>query len=58
MKYEPYTRDELIDLLADALEYITPTLSTHEEITEVLQEERGFWCPCGYCPKKPPDAAE
>lgn len=31
-------------LLADAREYITPTISTHEEITDVLG-----WCDCKYC---------
>lgn len=32
------------DLLEDARSYITPTISTHEEISAVLG-----WCDCGYC---------
>jgi len=51
--YHAYSREDLLDLLRDALGYITPTLSTHEEIVSVLHQERGFWCPCGYCPKPP-----
>ena len=36
--------DRLRDLLQDARGYITPTISTHEDISEVLG-----WCDCGYC---------
>jgi hypothetical protein len=44
-------RDAALDLLFDALSYITPTTSTHEDIVATLHEARGYWCPCGYCPK-------
>lgn len=43
---------ELEELLEDARSYITPTISTHEDISEVLG-----WCGCGYCehvPKEKP----
>ena len=40
--YHAYSREDLLDLLRDALGYITPTLSTHEEIVSVLHQERGF----------------
>lgn len=39
-----YDLQELLALLQDCRSYITPTLSTHEEISEVLG-----WCDCGYC---------
>lgn len=47
-----YTDEELLLLLEDCRGYITPTISTHEEITEILG-----WCDCGYCkgvPKERP----
>ncbi len=39
----------LLALLEDARSYITPTISTHEEISSVLG-----WCDCGYCDHVPP----
>ena len=39
-----YDLEELLYVLEDARSYITPTLSTHEEISEILG-----WCDCGYC---------
>jgi ribosome assembly protein YihI (activator of Der GTPase) len=42
------TIDARDTLLEDARQYITPTLSTHEEISEVLG-----WCDCGYCKHVP-----
>jgi NTP pyrophosphatase (non-canonical NTP hydrolase) len=45
---EPYTVAELLELLRDARSYITPTISTHEEISDVLG-----WCGCGYCTHVP-----
>jgi hypothetical protein len=51
---EPYTVAELLAVLEDARTYITPTLSTHEEISDILG-----WCDCGYCthvPKVKPNA--
>jgi hypothetical protein len=44
-------QEDLLNLLQDALSYITPTISTHEEIVDLLNDKKGFWCPCGYCPK-------
>lgn len=35
---------ELTEMLEDARSYITPTISTHEEISTLLG-----WCDCGYC---------
>lgn len=46
-----HTRDELLDLLVDCLPHLTPTLSVHEAVVDVLHEERDFRCKCGYCPK-------
>jgi uncharacterized protein DUF4406 len=43
-----HSRAELLDLLQDCRSYITPTISTHEEISEVLG-----WCDCGYCTHVP-----
>jgi len=36
--------EELTEILEDARSYITPTISTHEEISTLLG-----WCDCGYC---------
>lgn len=40
--------DRLRELLEDARSYITPTISTHEDISAVLG-----WCDCGYCSHVP-----
>ena len=39
-----YRRTELLALLEDAKQYITPTISTHEEIAHVLRNELGRYC--------------
>lgn len=39
-----YDLQEILYLLQDCRSYITPTLSTHEEISSILG-----WCDCGYC---------
>jgi predicted house-cleaning noncanonical NTP pyrophosphatase (MazG superfamily) len=43
-----HSRAELLDLLEDCRSCVTPTTSTHEEISEVLG-----WCDCGYCTHVP-----
>ena len=43
-----YTVEDLLVLLEDARSYITPTISTHEEISDVIG-----WCACGYCTHVP-----
>lgn len=46
-------RGRLRELLEDARSYITPTISTHEEISAVLG-----WCDCGYCAHVPSTRSE
>lgn len=48
---------DMLDMLRDAKQYITPTISTHEDIAELLRTERDEWCDCGYCPKRPDTAS-
>ena len=43
-----YTVAELLALLQDCRSYITPTISTHEELSTILG-----WCDCGYCTHVP-----
>jgi hypothetical protein len=48
-----YTMRDLLVVLQDTRSYITPTTSTHEEISDILG-----WCDCGYCshvPNKNPE---
>lgn len=49
-----YTNEDVLHLLQDCRGYISPTLSTHEEISTILG-----WCDCGYCIHVPvrPEAA-
>lgn len=42
-------RDELLDLLENALPYVTPATSAHEEIAQTIFSTRGKDCRCGYC---------
>lgn len=43
-----YTEAELLELLEDCRNYITPTVSTHDELSAILG-----WCDCGYCTHVP-----
>lgn len=42
-------RDDLLDLLSEALPDTTPATGLHEEIAQTLFSLRGTQCLCGYC---------